>query len=203
MYIPKQYQLNEQASILAFMRRYPFATMVTAAAGTPVATHLPFHLKESGEAQVLTAHMARANPQWQAMDEVLLIFQGPHAYISPKHYEKEENVPTWNYIAVHAYGKATLITDEERGYAILEELMQQSEPKYLAQWERLSPDYKRRLYRGIVPFEITITELQAKHKLSQNKTETEQQHISAALAVAGDSAAADIARYMQAGDQHP
>lgn len=196
MYIPKHFRLQEQAAILDFMRQYPFATLVTSEQGRPTATHLPFQLKETGDALILTAHMARANPQWKGMDEVLVIFQGPHAYISPQHYEKEENVPTWNYIAVHAYGKARMIADEADGYAILEALMQQSEPAHLAQWERLPAEYKQRLYKGIVPFEITVTELQAKHKLSQNKTEEERHRILAALQQE-DGPQAAIAAYMR------
>lgn len=201
MYIPKHFQLHEKGTILAFMRQYPFATMVSTVNGHPVATHLPFHLKEAGDELVLTAHMAKANPQWKDMEEVLVIFQGPHAYISPQHYEKEDNVPTWNYVAVHAYGTVKIITDETKGYAMLEELMQQSEPGYLAQWERLSPDYKQRLYKGIVPFEVTVTELQAKHKLSQNKTAQERQQIITALEQEDQTTAA-IAGYMREQEQH-
>ncbi|XZF16618.1 FMN-binding negative transcriptional regulator [Chitinophagaceae bacterium MMS25-I14] len=167
--------------------------------GRPRGTHLPFHMDVRGEELVLTAHMAKANPQWKELEgqELLVIFSGPHAYISPSLYEKHENVPTWNYLAVHAYGQAALVTDKEKGMALLEDMMRQSEPAYLKQWAEQSEDYKDRLYKGIVPFEIKVHTLQGKQKLSQNKTEAERSNIAASLQNSDDTAAQDIAAYMQ------
>lgn len=198
MYIPKINELKDHDRILAFMQRYSFATVITSVDGKPVATHLPFTIREEAETVVLAAHFARANPQWQSFNgqDVLVIFQGPHAYISPQHYEHAQNVPTWNYIAVHAYGKAHIVTDEAQGYAILEALMQQSEPAFLHQWATLPDHYREGLFKGIVPFEITVTELQAKHKISQNKTARERGQIISALENDADTAAKDIAAYM-------
>lgn len=199
MYIPKINELQDRDRILAFMQRYSFATIVTSVDGTPVATHLPFTIREEADTIVLSAHFARANPQWKSFNEqdVLVIFQGPHAYISPQHYEHTQNVPTWNYIAVHAYGKAHIVTDEAQGYAILEALMQQSEPAFLPQWATLSDQYREGLFKGIVPFEIRVTELQAKHKISQNKTVQERAQIISALENDADTAAKDTAAYMR------
>ena len=198
MYIPKINELTDRAEIIAFMKRYSFATIITGTAGgRPQATHLPFIVREEAEDIVLSAHFARANPQWQDLSQVLVIFQGPHAYISPQHYEHTENVPTWNYIAVHAYGTGAIINDPARGFALLEELMQQSEPAFLDQWATLSEKYKQGLYKGIVPFELKVTELQAKHKISQNKTEVERQNIIEALEQDTDQAAHDVAYYMR------
>lgn len=184
------------------MKRYPFAVIVSNGIDTPVATHLPFHIAVEGDQIVLTAHFAKANPQWKSLSDVLVIFSGPHAYISPGNYEKEENVPTWNYIAVHAYGKAELVTDAEEGFAILEDMMQQSEPEYLAQWERLNEDYKQKLYKGIVPFRIHVTRLDAKEKLSQNKTTTERTNIIDWLSKSEDGAAQQISILMAEKEAH-
>jgi transcriptional regulator len=192
MYIPPHFRQHNQEAAISFMKRYPFAVVVSNGTDAPVATHLPFHISVAGEQIVLTAHFAKANPQWKSLDNLLVIFSGPHSYISPGNYEKEENVPTWNYIAVHAYGKAELVTDTKEGLAILEEMMQQSEPEYLAQWERLNEDYKRRLYNGIVPFRVHVTRIDAKEKLSQNKTKTERTNIIDWLSKSEDGAAQQI-----------
>ena len=180
------------------MRAHPFAIIVSGSDPAPIATHLPFHLKMEGDEIILTAHFAKANPQWKNLAEVLVIFSGPHAYISPQHYEQEQNVPTWNYIAVHAYGTAVIVKEENEGISILEELIQQSEPAFLTQWERLSTDYKNRLYKGIVPFRIRVTRIDAKEKLSQNKKPEERMQIIAALHQDADAAARDLAGHMEA-----
>lgn len=198
MYIPAHFRQSDQQAAIAFMKRYPFAIIVSSVDGVPLATHLPFHIEEHDGQVIFTAHFARANPQWKSLDQALVIFSGPHAYISPSHYEKQENVPTWNYIAVHAYGKVELVEDEAEGYAILESMMQQSEPEYLKQWETLSPKYKMGLFKGIVPFRMRVERIDAKEKLSQNKTELERSNIIHSLSVEEDSAAQDISHYMAA-----
>jgi transcriptional regulator len=177
------------------MKRYNFAMLITSGNGRPEVTHLPFCLDVTEERVLLTAHLARANPHWKefADREVLVVFSGPHAYTSPANYEREENFPTWNYIAVHAYLKVNIVTDEQRGLSILDELILQSEPAYLEQWNRLDAEYRRQLYKGIVPFEITVTDLQAKQKLSQNKTAGERANVIHSLEQEEDSAAKDIA----------
>ncbi|HRI58716.1 MAG TPA: FMN-binding negative transcriptional regulator, partial [Saprospiraceae bacterium] len=116
MYTPSHFSFSEQGDIVDFMRRFNFATIMSQVEGLPFATHLPFVVEESSEGNLrLLAHFAKANPQWKSLEEqtALVIFSEPHAYISPSLYEKEQNVPTWNYVAVHAYGQATLITDEQ------------------------------------------------------------------------------------------
>jgi len=197
MYIPKGFELKDKDKIIAFMQRYSFATIVTSVAGKPMATHLPFHIKEQGEDMILTAHFAKANPQWKDLEQALVIFQGPHAYISPKHYEHTEHVPTWNYIAVHVYGTGMIIADEAQGFSLLENMMQQSEPAFLEQWAGLSDAYKQRLYKGIVPFEIHVTSIAAQQKMSQDMAATERKNIVNALEQDEDSAAKDLGNYME------
>src|SRR5690606_3894178 len=108
---------------------------------------------------------------------VLIIFSEPHAYISPKNYDKELNVPTWNYISVHAYGQGKIINEFERVYQILESTIENYEIEYKQQWNKLPHDFKTKMISGIVAFEINVTETQAKEKLSQNKTENERKNI--------------------------
>lgn len=200
MYIPASFGWKDQDAILEFMRHHNFAVLVTNGAdGRPRATHLPFSLEVASDKMKLTAHLAKANPQWKEFEgqEVLVVFSGPHAYISPSNYEKEQNVPTWNYMAVHAYGTIDIVTDETRGFEILEAMMRESEPSFLKQWATLSDAYKSDLYSGIVPFEVSITGLQAVHKLSQNKTGREQENIIQSLSTQDDTAAQEIAAAMK------
>ena len=176
MYIPNHFNQPDRAAALDFMRKYSFATLVTAAPdAAPTATHLPFTIEQREEAIWLIAHMARQNPQWRQFseNEVLVIFQEPHAYISPQWYDKEQNVPTWNYVAVHAYGKPRLIEDESAVFNVLEKLILNSEAGYLEQWNRLPEGYKSGMVKGLVAFELEVTRLEAKEKLSQNRTPKE------------------------------
>ena len=162
------------------MRRFNFAPSVSVVDGVPFATHLPFIVEESEEGDLLLlAHFAKANPQWQSLAEqtVLVIFSEPHAYVSPSLYEKEQNVPTWNYVAVHACGTPGLIPEEKAAFGLLEKQMRFFEPAYLDQWQRLSQEYKNAMIKGIVAFEIPVTKLEAKSKLSQNKSERDRKNV--------------------------
>ncbi len=198
MYIPKEFQITDIDEAVAFMKRYSFGTIVSNMDGVPVATHLPFHVAKHAEQIVLSAHFAKANSQWETIQEndVLVIFSQPHAYISPQHYDKEQNVPTWNYVAVHAYGSCKLIIDNEKGMKILEDMIMQHEPGYINQWERLDNRYKDGLYKGIVPFEINVKSIQSAGKLSQNKSESEKKRIIEALSGSNDSVERELAEYM-------
>jgi transcriptional regulator len=180
------------------MRQYPFALLISGQ-GKPVATHLPFVAEQRGDELYLISHLAKANPQGELLtnNELLVVFSEPHAYISPTHYEKEQNVPTWNYIAVHAYGEAQLITDEAEGMGLLEKMILTYEKSYLAQWKGLSDDYKKKMFKGITAFEIKITDLQATSKLSQNKTDLERKNIINTLEKSGDSVQHEIAKAMK------
>ncbi len=199
MYIPRTNLLTDRGEIVSFMKRFSFATIITAKDGFPVATHLPFLISVRDEKVILTSHFAKANDHWKEIEDnkVLVIFSEPHAYISPKNYEKEMNVPTWNYISVHAYGKGNLITETDKTFKILESTIDNYEISYRDQWERLPDEYKIKLVEGIVAFEIEVTDLQAKKKLSQNKTETEQNKIIDSLSKSKDTHEQLIAEYME------
>src|SRR5262249_2047596 len=132
----------------------------------------------------------------QQGQESLVIFQGPHAYISPALYEIPESVPTWNYAAVHVYGRVTLV-DEKQAREILEALVAQFDSSYAAQWASLREDYRSRMLQHIVAFEILASRLETKFKLSQNRTRAEQASIVRALANSGDSVVAGVAALMR------
>src|SRR4051812_40248128 len=121
MYVPSFNSFTERQDIITFMQRYSFASIVTVVDGLPVATHLPFLVKEENDKLVLQSHFAKVNPQARSITDAtsLVIFTEPHAYISPSNYETEKVVPTWNYIAVHAYGKAILLESPEQKAELL------------------------------------------------------------------------------------
>ena len=198
MYIPKNFLLTDQNEISEFMQRYSFATLVSMDAELPVATHLPFIVAKRGEELVLTAHFARANMQWENLinGKVLVIFAEPHAYISTKNYELDLNVPTWNYFAVHAYGDARLLPDVQDTLSVLEATILNYEADYKVQWDAFPEDYKLKMIKGIVAFEICVTDLQAKKKLSQNRTDQEKKQIIDTLAQSDASHERAVAEYM-------
>jgi len=198
MYIPKHFKGRGPESAIAFMQRFNFATMITSVDGVPQATHLPFVIKAVGEKITLTSHLAKANGHWKHIEDNtnLVIFSEPHAYISPRHYEKAENVPTWNYLAVHAYGKAKLASDEHEVLAILEQMMMAYEPAYKDQWDSLPTAFKQKKVRGICAFSIEVTDLQSKEKLSQNKSDAEREAIITTLSESSSTNENVLAAYM-------
>jgi len=199
MYIPKINLAADRGEIIAFMKQFSFATIVTAKDNIPIATHLPFLVSFNGDNIVLTSHFAKANEQWKDIESanILVIFSEPHAYISPKHYDKELNVPTWNYISIHAYGQGKLITETESVFKVLENTIDNYETSYKQQWENFPIEYKLKLANGIAAFQIIVKELQAKKKLSQNRSETEKQKIIDTLSKSSDSNEQLIAAYMK------
>jgi transcriptional regulator len=137
--------------------------------------------------------MARANSQWRDFNseqEVLVIFQGPHAYVSPSWYEVELSVPTWNYAVVHAYGRTRLVEESEEVYQFLKVLVEAHEAQFENRWPfLLQDDYLQKMMRGIVAFEIEITRLEGKFKMSQNRTASERENVIAALEESPDTLA--------------
>jgi len=203
MYNPTSFRIEEREAIHALMRENSFATLITMDAdGAPFATHLPFVLDaEAGESGTLRAHMARANPQWRHFQEgreVLVVFQGPHAYISPSWYEVQPAVPTWNYAAVHAYGMPRLL-DASGLKTLLYAMVTLNEGKGEAEWQfEMGPEYVEQMMRGIVGFEIPIARLQGKLKMSQNRSETDRRQVLAALQASARASDREVAKVMQA-----
>ncbi len=203
MYIPEHFVVRDQAKALAFMRANPFAILVSSTDEGPFATHLPLVIREQEQSLVLRGHVAKANPHWQYLEKrpksSLVIFHGPHAYISPSNYETREVVPTWNYGAVHVYGNARVFSGDEL-LGVLQELIPIFEPAYAEQWASLSQAYRERMLSHIVGFEIAVTKVEAKFKLSQNRTRQEQENVIAALGTATDTTVSGIATMMREQD---
>ena len=183
MYSPPYNRVEDRSELVDFMRRNSFALLVTATGGVPLASHLPVIIADGAAGIVIHSHMAKNNPQWQEFfeDEVLMVFAGPHAYVSPRWYEEKERVPTWNYAAVHAYGKVTVTTDRAAKHAAQRELVAQLDPKWLPKFDALRAKYVEGMLDGIVTFDISVTRLETRWKLSQNRGRREQELIAAAL----------------------
>ena len=179
MYLPKHFEQQDLALTLEVMRTHSFATMVSVNdAGAPYATHLPLIVSQTGTGDaaqiVIEGHVAKPNPHWKylaARPDVLLMFQGPHAYMSPKVYPDIARVPTWNYLAVHATGKARLLEGDRAKDALLKGLIAIHEPEYAAQWRGLDEEFQTKMLAGIVAFTITVEQLQPKFKLNQHRKE--------------------------------
>jgi transcriptional regulator len=200
MYTPAHFAFPDRDAQLAFMQRYAFAALVTVAPdGAPEATHLPFLVEDRGDgAVVLVSHMARANRQWERLADqtALVIFAEPHAYVSPFWYEKPLSVPTWNYVAIHAYGRARLLETPEAATAVLEKSIRTFDAAWLERWQQLDAGYKAAMLKGLVAFEIAVERVDAKQKLSQNRSEREQETIIAHLGVSTIENERVIAEYM-------
>jgi transcriptional regulator len=194
MYSPTYNRIEDRAELLAFMRANSFAVLVTGTGGTLHASHLPVMVREERQF-VLDMHMAKNNPQWQEFfdDEVMVVFSGPHAYVSPRWYEEAERVPTWNYAAVHAYGVPKLFEDRKTKYESQRRLVAALDPQWLPKFDTLRPQYVEKMLDGIVNFEIEVTRLETRWKLSQNRSRREMELIAAALEGSRDSAERELA----------
>jgi len=203
MYIPKLYQVTDEAVISKFIQQNSFATLVSCDQQTPVATHLPLEFVQTAKGdKFLHGHMARANKHWQifnSANDVLAIFSGSHTYVSARWYN-HVNVPTWNYMVVHVYGKPRLVTDHDELYAMLKQLVDRYETNAVTdkpyKLETLPPDYVEKEMRGIVGFEIKINRLEAKFKLSQNRQQQDYDNVIAALQKSDDGNALAVAQKM-------
>lgn len=201
MFVPNGYKFESEAAKIAFMQRYSFATIITNNdQQVPLATQLPFVVDQRADKLILSGHFSIANEQARYIEQntSLIIFTEPHAYISPAHYSKRESVPTWDYIAVHAYGKAKVITDEALKFKALEQMINFYEEDYLAQWNSLPDAFKNKMIKGIVAFELEVTDLQGQQKLSQNKTHAERKSIIAQLKKNNNTVEHDLADYIHA-----
>ena len=202
MYIPSAFAVTDLAKLHAFLERHSFATLVTQQAdGRLIASHIPLLLVRDGsEFGRLEGHVARPNEQWRDIaDEALAIFTGPHAYVSPRWYETDGVVPTWNYTAVHAYGPLEIVTEAGELREILRHALATYERGAETPWtlER-SGEVVERLVKGIVGLRMRITRLEGKWKLSQNHPVERQERVIAALEAQGDENSLAIAAMMRA-----
>ena len=191
MYSPPYNRVEDRAELIGFLRANNFPVIITRGLQ---ASHLPASVHEEGGHLVVDMHMARPNRQWQAFDgtEVLIVFTGPHAYISPRWYEDKERVPTWNYTAVHLYGVPELVDDRKAKHAGMRQLVTAMDPQWLAQFDALNPEYVERMLGGIVNFRIPVTRIETRWKLSQNRGRREMELIAEELKKQGESALAEL-----------
>jgi transcriptional regulator len=197
MFVPKLYRNENRKEIIEFVSANNFGILISQQAQKRIiATHIPFICQESGDQFYLTSHMSKSNEQWQtleASEEVLLIFQGAHTYISSSWYD-HVNVPTWDYIAVHLYGKCRLLNETET-ILHLKELVDQHEAteKKPVSLDSMGHDYVAKEMKGLVAFEIEITDIFSAFKLSQNRNEKNLDLIIAALEERNDENSVAIA----------
>jgi transcriptional regulator len=200
MYLPTWFTQTDQAKLQEFIEAHSFGLLISTHRGEPFATHLPFLLERQAGAQgSLVGHMARANPHWHDLDgqEVLAVFSGPHAYISPSWYESENVVPTWNYLAVHAYGTVRLVEDPDALARILTATVGNYERSMPKPWSiDTRTDYFQKHVRAVVGFRIEISRLEGKWKLNQNHPQERREKVIRVLETSQDPDAQEIARRM-------
>jgi transcriptional regulator len=202
MYIPAPFREERLDALHEIIRQHSFATLVSSGEDGLIATHLPLLLDPArGAHGTLIGHMARENPHWRAFREdqdSLALFQGPHAYISPTWYTTPYAVPTWNYVAVHAYGRPRLIEDDAALYGIVAETVRVYEAQFAYAWDLATrQEFAAKLLKNIVGFELEIRRLDGKRKLSQNRSRADQEGVIAGLADQGDPLGTAVASLMR------
>ncbi|NRB25967.1 FMN-binding negative transcriptional regulator [Shewanella sp.] len=180
MHIPSKFKQNDDSQLMAIMREYPFATLITNTESGVEATHLPVVFKESEGKFTILAHIARANKLWESVkdgSEILLIFNGPNCYISPNYYptkkESGKAVPTWNYVVVHVKGNISFINDTQWIYNMIDSLTEEHESKQDVPWSMSDAPttYINKMLPAIVGIEISVSSIEGQWKLSQNQPE--------------------------------
>jgi len=197
MYKPPKFVENDTARLHALITDYPFATLLTVEKGAPIVSHLPFLVDTShGELGILRCHMARANPQWQqfAEDEVQVLFQGPHAYVSPTWYASGPALSTWNYAVVHAFGVPRVL-DADAALDLVHDMVAEFDAAPADAWpmDDVSRKFRLGMIDHVVAFEIPIARLEGKYKMSQNRPPEDRPRIVAALSASDDPLASATA----------
>lgn len=199
IYTPEQFTVSDRELLFRVMRENSFVTLITGSGEDPMVAHVPVSVDEANN--LLCAHVSRANPIWQTFSparQVLFIFHGPHHYVSPNWYTAHPSVPTWNYVVVHASGVPTIIEDRGAIEKMLRKLVNEHEPRSDTRWRMDLPvDYLQKMIDGIVAFEVSITRMQGKFKLSQNRPAVDRSNVIAALEQAGDDSALRLAELME------
>jgi transcriptional regulator len=199
MYVPASFQWNDKKEIIAFIRQYNFGILISIQNGLPFATHIPF-IYEEGEngTAYLLGHISVHNPQVQTLNgtEILAVFHGPHAYVSPTLYSHKNNVPTWNYMAVHVYGRFLAVENEDEVEMILRKTILHHEQNLLEQWEHLPDEYKTFMKKELRAFKMEVTKMEAQKKLSQNKSMDERKRIAAYFLNSSDTLEKRIGKEM-------
>jgi transcriptional regulator len=203
LYVPAAFAVDDRAAIRRLVHDHPFATLITPVAPEPWVSHIPLLLTDADQGEgTLIGHFARANPHWQHARDVdsIAIFHGPHAYVSPSWYEAPaQAVPTWNFSAIHAHGPLETFDDAAKTRGVLDALIERFEGNRPAPWKLALPERQRDAMIGaIVGFAMPIRRLEAKFKLSQNRSRDDRVRVIAALQTEGYSEATQTAAWMQA-----
>lgn len=196
MYIPKHFQVTDIQKLISFIKEYSFGILFSQKDGEPFATHLPFLIEQDECGQFyLLGHMAKTNPHWEYIQgQVLVVFQGPHAYISPTWYQEENAVPTWNYATVHVYGEFILVDEQDELLRILHHSIQQYESSMEPPWKTdLFNEFNRQLMKMIVGFKIKINRFEGKWKLNQHHSVERRKRLIDGLRKMGDENSSKIA----------
>ena len=200
LYQPPHFAVGQRDLALELMRRHPLATIVSAEdGGEPTVSHAPLVPNVRGEDLALHGHLAKPNPQWKQWKDgarVLAIFHGGDAYVSPSCYEVEQAVPTWNYAVVHAACVVTLWHDADAKESVLKALIDAHDVPYRKRWDELDVEWREKMKGGIVAFELAVTRLDVKFKLSQNRSEADRAGVLRAMQ-SGDAGARELAEWMQ------
>lgn len=202
MYTPPAYREERLDVLHDLMRQWSFATLVTSGPDGILATHLPFLVDDNGAKGRLVTHLARANPQCAALatgSEALVLFQGPHAFVSPSWYDNRETFPTWNYTAIHAYGRPVLNDDPEQLRSLLERVIQRYDTPLGGPWRfaGMPESAIAPRLRAIVAVDIDIDRIEGKLKLNQDKSPADRAGVIAALERSTEPLAAETAGMMR------
>lgn len=191
--------MQDPEEAVAFMQRFSFAVFTSVLNNEPVATHLPVVTEVRNGKVVLIAHLAKANVQAQALETGthLIVFAEPHGYVSPTLYERKVSVPTWDYMAVHAYGTAKIISERSEVLKLLEETIGFYESSYTQQWQQLPETYVNALLNELVAFEVAVTRIEAKKKLSQDRPRADRDRIREKFEQSADTNENLLAEYMK------
>lgn len=171
MYIPEYYLQENSEEIISFMKEFSFATLISSNNDAPFVTHLPFLIEKTEKGLKLITHLAKANPHSAVLEnkEAIIVFSGPHAYISATWYVNTRNVPTWNYTSVHVKGTTKLITEPNLLAELLDKTVSNYENGKTEHHQQLPSEYKVAMAKEVIGVEINVTSIEAKFKLSQNK----------------------------------
>ena len=201
MYIPKAFEEKDKSTLFEVMNDYNFATLITWPDNLPIVSHLPFLIETNkGKNGTLIAHLAKTNPHAKLLEQQqsLIIFQGPHSYISPNWYKNKNAVPTWNYAAIHCYGVAHMINNKKHLLSIVEKLANKHEKNIENPWSaKLNPEKNEKLLKAIVGIEIPIDHIEGKFKFNQNMPSEDQEHVISTLSKLPSNHAQNVAKIMK------
>jgi len=202
MYVPDLFAVTERQTQIDFIRQTGWGYLTGVIDDEPFVTHLPFLVAGGPGEEKLVAHMARANPHWESFVDgkpQLVVFPGPHTYITPSWYNTDKAVPTWNYATAHVYGTPVVVEDPKAVYTGQQDLVNHYEAQFETPWrmEDVDADFIDGMLRAIVSFEMPIERIQCKFKLSQNRPAEDQQRVVDALDASSDAGANAVAGLMK------